>query len=83
MVIRYKKFQICKSKYCINEILLWVVICFSLTDSLLAQDLEPRFLSPAPVGMNFVILKYSSSVTLFGANFNNIIAALQYRLGGL
>ena len=52
----------CKSKYCIKEILLWVVIYFSLTDSLLAQDLEPRFLSAAPVGMNFVFLGYAYSV---------------------
>ena len=38
-----------------------MVIFFSIPNSLLSQDLEPRFLSPAPTGMNFIILGYGYS----------------------
>ena len=53
--------QISKHTYRFNEILIWVIISISIPGFLLAQDLEPRFLSPAPVGMNFLALAYSYS----------------------
>jgi hypothetical protein len=45
----------------INYILGLVFSSLLLAGSLEAQDLEPRFLSPAPVGMNFALLGYSYS----------------------
>ena len=45
-----------------NKILLKLVFLILVSSSLFAQDLEPRFLSPAPVGMNFVIFGYAYSV---------------------
>lgn len=45
-----------------NKILLKLVILISVSYSLFAQDLEPRFLSAAPVGMNFVFFGYAYSV---------------------
>ncbi len=53
--------QISKHTYRFTEILIWVMISISIPGFLLAQDLEPRFLSPAPVGMNFLALAYSYS----------------------
>lgn len=38
------------------------MLLISVPISLFAQDLEPRFLSPAPVGMNFAIVGYGYSV---------------------
>ena len=35
--------------------------CLLIVIPIRAQDLEPRFLSPAPVGMNFALLAYSHS----------------------
>jgi len=45
----------------LSKIILWVMLAFSIPGSILAQDLEPRFLSPAPTGMNFAILGYGYS----------------------
>jgi hypothetical protein len=42
-------------KTLIRRAILCPVLFFSLAE---AQDLEPRFLSPAPVGMNFVLVSY-------------------------
>ena len=44
-----------------SNIILWVVFAISIPGSMIAQDLEPRFLSPAPVGMNFVLIGYAYS----------------------
>ena len=54
--------KIFKCKHWFNEILLSVVLCFAISDSLLARDLEPRFLSAAAVGMNFAIIAYAYSI---------------------
>jgi hypothetical protein len=54
--------KISSFKYRSNKILLGFVLLLSIPFSLSAQDLEPRFLSPAPVGMNFVIFGYAYSV---------------------
>jgi hypothetical protein len=53
--------KINKYKMGISKIILWAVLAISIPGSMIAQDLEPRFLSPAPVGMNFVILGYGYS----------------------
>jgi len=57
-----KVMQTSKYKYRFNKILLLVVICFIIPGPLLSQDLEPRFLSPAPVGMNFAVIAYAYSI---------------------
>jgi len=44
-----------------SKIILCIVLVISIPGSILAQDLEPRFLSPAPTGMNFIILGYGYS----------------------
>jgi len=54
--------KIFKCKHWFNEILISVVLCFAISDSLLAQDLGPRFLSAAAVGMNFAIIAYTYSI---------------------
>ena len=54
--------KISSFKYRTNKILLGFVILLTIPFSLSAQDLEPRFLSPAPVGMNFVVFGYAYSV---------------------
>lgn len=54
--------KIFKCKHWFNEILLSVVLCFAISDSLLAQDLEQRFLSAAAVGMNLSIIAYAYSI---------------------
>ncbi len=41
---------------------LLVLFIILFVNSLHAQDLEPRFLSPAPVGMNFGVLSYAYSL---------------------
>ena len=51
-----------KYKYQLNNLLVSFIIFLVISDSLIGQDLEPRFLSPAPVGMNFVLLAYGYSV---------------------
>jgi len=53
--------KILKYKLCSCEILLILAGYILINSSLFAQELEPRFLSPAPVGMNFVIVAYSYS----------------------
>ena len=54
--------KIFKCKHWFNEILLSVVLCFAISYSLLAQDLEQRFLSAATVGMNLSIIAYAYSI---------------------
>jgi hypothetical protein len=58
MMIKHRYFnRLFKSFIC--QIMLGVM--FIITPSP-AQDLEPRFLSPAPVGMNFGLISYAYSV---------------------
>jgi len=57
-----KVMQTSKYKYRFNKILLLVVICFIIPGPLLSQDLEPRFLSPSPVGMNFAVIPFAYSI---------------------
>lgn len=54
--------QILIFKYPGEKLLTSIVLYLILSATLIAQDLEPRFLSPAPVGMNFILLGYGHSV---------------------
>jgi hypothetical protein len=49
-------------KYHVNKSIFGLIFFLLFSNYVFAQDLEPRFLSPAPVGMNFVIFGYAYSV---------------------